>query len=261
MIAAIVQARMGSTRLTGKTLADVCGEPMLARLVTRTRRIPGVERVIIATTEKPENGAIVRFAEEWGLPVYVGGEASEQDVLDRVYQAARRFRVSVVVRVSPDCPLIDPAVSGLVLSRFLEARGTLDYVSNTQPPTFPDGLDTEVFSVDALARAWREATQPSDREHVTPYVWKRRDTFRLANVAREPDLSALRWTVDTALDLEFVCAVYRRLGVRAETAGLEEVLDLLHRHPEIEAINRGTARNEGYAKSLRADRVATEGRG
>ncbi len=259
MIAAIVQARMGSTRLPDKTLMDIAGKPMLARLVERARRIPRVERVIIATTEKPGNRPILQFAAERGLPAYTGNEKSEEDVLDRVYQTARAYGVSVIVRVSPDCPLMDPSVSGRVLLRFLEAQGTLDYASNTQPPTFPDGLDTEVFSFDALARAWREAKQGSDREHVTPYIWKHRDEFRLDNVTHNPDLSALRWTVDTEADLEFVCAVYERLGTAAETAGMDEILDLLRRHPELEAINRGVARNEGYTKSARADRaVAAE---
>lgn len=259
MIAAIVQARMGSTRLPGKTLADIAGKPMLARLVERARRIPGVERVIVATTAKPANRVILRFAADQGLPTYAGSEKSEEDVLDRVYQAARRFRVSVIVRVSPDCPLLDPAISGLVLSRFLEARGKLDYVSNTQPPTFPDGLDTEVFSFKALERAWRAATKPSDREHVTPYIWRHRKLFRRVNVRHEPNLSHLRWTVDEREDLEFVCAVYGHLS-GSETFGMAEVLELLRRHPELEAINRGPARNEGYAKSVRADRVLTERR-
>jgi spore coat polysaccharide biosynthesis protein SpsF (cytidylyltransferase family) len=254
MIAAIVQARMGSTRLPGKTLADIAGRPMLTWLVERAGRIPGVERVIVATTEKPADEAILRFAADHGLPAYAG---SEDDVLDRIYQTARQHGVAVVVRVTPDCPLLDPAVSGAVLARFLEGRGTLDYASNTQPPTFPDGLDTEVFSFAALARAWREATEPSDREHVTPYLWKRPGKFRVANVTHDPDLSALRWTVDTAADLEFVRAVYARLGAGAATTGMADVLELLRRHPELAALNRGIARNEGYTASVRAARALT----
>ena len=249
MIAAIVQARMGSTRLPGKTLADVAGKPMLARLVERARRIPGVERVIVATTEKPADEAILRFAADHGLPAYAG---SEEDVLDRVYRAACRYGVAVIVRVTPDCPLLDPTVSGLVVGRFVEAGGSVDYASNTQPPTFPDGLDTEVFSFAALARAWREATAPSEREHVTAYIWKHPELFRLLNVARDPDLSDRRWTVDEPTDLEFARAVYDRLG---ETFGVDDVLALLRRQPELEAINRGPARNEGYARSVRADHV------
>ena len=136
MIAAIVQARLGSTRLPGKTLADIAGRPMLAWLVERARRIPGVERVIVATTEKPADQAILRFAADHDVPAYAG---NEDDVLDRFYQTARRHGVGVVVRVTPDCPLLDPAVSGAVLARFLEGRGAIDYASNTQPPRFPMG--------------------------------------------------------------------------------------------------------------------------
>lgn len=257
MIAAIVQARMGSTRLPGKTLADVEGRPMLARLVDRVRRIAGLEGVVVVTTERAADQAILRFATEQGLPAYAG---SEDDVLDRFYQAACRHGVSVVVRVTPDCPLLDPTVSAAVLARFLEGRGALDYVSNTQPPTFPDGLDTEVFSFEALARAWREATAPPDREHVTSYMWRQPDKFRLANVTHAPDLSGLRWTVDEPADLEFARAVYRHLGVRAETSGMDDVLDLLRRRPELEQINRGPARNEGYARSVRADRAVADAR-
>jgi len=242
---------MGSTRLPGKTLADLAGQPMLARLVARAQRIARLDRVIIATTVEPADAAIVAFANDLGVPAHTG---SEHDVLDRVYGAARRYGVSVIVRVTPDCPLLDPEVSGRVLFRFLDAAGALDYASNTQPPTFPDGLDTEVLSFAALERAWREARLASEREHVTPYIWKRPGTFRLANVVNDPDLSGLRWTVDTASDLEFVRAVYARLGTGAATAGMDEILALLRRYPELEAINRDIARNEGYARSVHADR-------
>jgi glutamate-1-semialdehyde aminotransferase/spore coat polysaccharide biosynthesis protein SpsF (cytidylyltransferase family) len=255
MIAAIVQARMGSSRLPGKTLMDVAGRPLLGRLVERARRITGVEAVVIATTERPADRAIVDFARAHGLPVHAG---SEDDVLDRVHQAAERFGISVVVRVTPDCPLLDPAVAGLVLERFLDAQGSLDYACNTQPPTFPDGQDTEVFSAVALARAWREARLPSEREHVTPYIWKHPDRFRLLNVSHAEDLSALRWTVDEAADLDFVRAVYARLGGE-RVFGMDEVLALLRREPALLQINRSLTRNEGYARSRRADGAAGTG--
>ena len=147
-----------------------------------------------------------------------------------------------------------------MLACFLEGRGAIDYASNTQPPTFPDGLDTEVFSSAALERAWREARLTSEREHVTPYIWKQPDTFRVANVTHEPNLSALRWTVDTAADLEFVRAVYGRLAASAETAGMDDVLGLLRRHPELAALNRGIARNEGYATSVRVEGALSDAR-
>ena len=249
MIAAPVQARLGSTRLPGKALMDVAGRPLLSHLVERARRIPGLEAVVIATTERPGDRPLVAFAEAHGLPVYTG---SEDDVLDRFHRAAERFGVSIVVRVTPDCPLLDPAVAGLVLRRFLDAGGELDYASNTQPPTFPDGQDTEVFSAAALARAWREARLPSEREHVTPYIWKHPDRFRLANVRHAEDLSAMRWTVDEAADLEFVRRVFARLGAD-RPFGMGEVLDLLPRQPALLDINRSFTRNEGYARSVRAD--------
>ncbi|HEU5195173.1 MAG TPA: aminotransferase class III-fold pyridoxal phosphate-dependent enzyme [Methylomirabilota bacterium] len=252
MIAAIVQARMGSSRLPGKTLIDVAGRPLLGHLVDRARRIPGLDAVVIATTDRPADRAILQFAAAEGLPVYAG---SEDDVLDRIHQAAQRFGVSVVVRVTPDCPLLDPAVAGLVLKRFLDAGGGLDYASNTQPPTFPDGQDTEVFSAAALARAWREAKLPSEREHVTPYIWKHPDRFRLANVRHAEDLSALRWTVDEAADLAFVRAVYARLGA-GRLFGMDEVLALLAREPALGEVNGARPRNEGYAQSLHADGTA-----
>ena len=252
MIAAIVQARMGSSRLPGKTLMDLAGRPLLGHLIERARRIPGLEAVVIATTERPADRAIIDFANAHGVPVYAG---SEDDVLDRFHQAAQRFGVSVVVRVTPDCPLLDPAVAGLVLKRFLDAGGGLDYASNTQPPTFPDGQDTEVFSAAALARAWREARLPSEREHVTPYIWKHPERFRLANVRHTEDLSALRWTVDEAADLAFARAVYARLGA-GRLFGMDEVLALLAREPALREMNGSLTRNQGYAKSLRADGAA-----
>ena len=253
MIAAIVQARMGSTRLPGKTLAHVAGKPMLARLVERARRIPGVERVIIATSEKPADQAILQFATDHGLPAYAG---SEEDVLDRFCRAARRFGVSVVVRVTPDCPLLDPAVSGLVVDRFVEARGTVDYASNVNPPTYPDGLDTEVFSRAALERAWREVVRPPDREHVTTYIRDHPDRFRVANVANGEDLSAHRWVVDTEADLAFVRQVYAALDpAGTRIFGMAEVLELLSQRPELRSLNAGIRRNEGLERSRARDLV------
>ena len=258
MIAAIVQARMGSTRLPGKTLADIGGQPMLGHFIWRAGHIPGIQQVIIATTEKPADRAILRFAGERGVPIHVG---SEEDVLDRVYQTAKRFGVSTIVRVTPDCPLLDPSVSGRVLARFLEADGALDYVSNTHPPTFPDGLDTEVFAFAALERAWREATLPSEREHVTPFIWKQPDKFRLANVCHDADLSRMRWTVDEPRDLEFVRAIYARLGGAGRLFTMEDVLRILRDDPALETINTGVGRNEGYATSVGADREFNTRRG
>ncbi len=248
-VVAIIQARMGSTRLPGKVLADLAGRPLLERVVERARAIPGVARVVVATTVEEPDQAVMRLARALDVDAFAG---SSEDVLDRYYGAACKVGASTIVRITADCPLLDPQVSGQVLARF--RRGDVDYVSNTQPPTYPDGLDTEVLSFAALEQAWRQAELPSEREHVTPYIWKHPDRFRVANVASNEELSALRWTVDEPQDLEFTRAVYRYLHHDGRLFGMQEVLELLSRHPEQWAINQGIGRNEGYLKSLQGER-------
>ena len=237
---------MGSTRLPGKVLADLSGKPMLEQVVDRVRRIRGATQVLIATSTDPRDEVLLELADKLGIGSHAG---SESDVLDRYYQSAKKAKADVIVRVTADCPLIDPGVSGRVIDRFL--NGGFDYVSNTNPPTYPDGLDTEVFSFAALERAWLEASLPSEREHVTPYIWKTPSIFRVGNVTSERDLSHLRWTVDHADDLAFVRAVYARMAERnMSTFGMDEVLLLLEEDSRLRAINADRTRNEGYAKSL-----------
>jgi spore coat polysaccharide biosynthesis protein SpsF len=244
----VVQARFGSSRLPGKVLADLAGQPLLARVLARARAIPGADIVVLATTTGRGDDAVADLGAALGVDVFRG---SEDDVLDRYYQAARRFEGDPVVRVTADCPFLDPAVSGLVLAEF--RRGGADYVSNFEPRRYPDGLDTEVFSFAALERAWREARLPSEREHVTPYIWKHPERFRLRAVAPDEDHSDLRWTVDEPRDLEFARAVYARLGQAGPSFGMAEVLALLAREPELSGINAGFVTNEGYARSLARD--------
>lgn len=250
-VVAIVQARMGSSRLPGKAMSDLRGRPLLARVIERAKRIRGVDRVIVATTADPCDGVLLRLAQDCGVEGFAG---AADDVLDRYYQAAQRWDASVVVRLTGDCPLLDPEVSGRVVGEFLQGR--FDYVSNVHPPTFPDGLDTEVVSFPALERAWREAVLPSEREHVTPFIWKRGDQFRLGNVDHGCDLSAHRWTVDQEEDLAFVRAVYDRLSHAGPVFGMDEVLALVTREPQLAALNRGLTRDEGYRRSLSRDRDA-----
>ena len=248
MIGVIIQARMASTRLPGKTLADIAGKPMLARVVERVQRIQGVDMVGIATTTSPADDPIVGFAFERGLPVVRGSEA---DVLDRFYLAAQEWNTSVIIRITPDCPLLDPQVSGLVLQRFLETEDSLDYVSNVTPRTFPDGLDTEVFSFAALERVWRKARLPSEREHVTKYLVNNPRGFRMANLACDADYSQHRWTVDEAQDLEFVRAVLS--GIGEDVHDFRAVLEYVEAHPEVKKLNQDTVPDAGYYRSLAAD--------
>ena len=231
-VGAIVQARMGSTRLPGKALLDIEGRSMLARVLDRTRAARLVDRVVVATTDNPRDDAVAAHAGTLGVDVFRG---DEDDVLDRYYQAARHYQFDVVVRITSDCPLLDPAVIDDVIRPVLEPTSRIDYSANGLRRTFPRGLDAEAAPVATLERAWREATSAHERAHVFPYVYDHPDRFRLNSVTAETDWSHLRWTVDTEEDLSFVRAVYRSLGSAAFT--WRDVLALLERSPELLQIN------------------------
>lgn len=250
-IVAIIQARMGSSRLPGKTLANIAGKPLLAHVMERTRACRSVERIVVATTAEPADEAILSLAREWGVTVYAG---SAEDVLDRYYQAAKAAEADVIARITADDPFKDPDVIDEIIQRLL-GEPELDYASNTLKPTYPEGLDVEAFTFEALSRAWKEATLPSDREHVTPYIWRQPDKFRVASVRRSPDLSALRWTIDYEQDLEFAREVYSRL-YKGRVFRTEEILALLESEPHLAKINQGIARNAGYLASLKKERAA-----
>jgi glutamate-1-semialdehyde-2,1-aminomutase len=245
-VIAIIQARMGSTRLPGKVLADVEGRPVLWHVVNRIRGVGSVDHVVVATSTESIDNVIAEFCETNVIDCFRG---SEVDVLDRFYEAARHYCADVVVRVTADCPLIDPKVVDRVVRTHLE--GGYDYTSNTLRYTYPDGLDAEVFSFAALETTWREAHLPAEREHVTPYV-RASGRFRVHNVENEVDLSrsSLRWTIDESSDLEFIRAVFGRLWQKQESFGLPEVLQLLEDEPYLASIQKGSIRNEGFYISL-----------
>jgi spore coat polysaccharide biosynthesis protein SpsF len=229
----IVQARMGSTRLPGKVMMDLAGRSMLERVVRRAGRARTLEGVVVATTVLPEDSVIEGLCREMSWPCFRG---ARDDVLDRYYRAASEWRPEAVVRISADCPFIDPGVVDRVVGEFLDSH--CDYASNTiLPRTFPLGLDTEVLTWDALERAWREDTRADWREHVTPYVYRNPDRFSLHRVAYATDCSAHRWTVDTPKDLEFARSVYDCLG--ADDFEWRDVLAVLEAHPHFAQLNRG----------------------
>ena len=242
-IAAIIQARMGSTRLPGKSLADLAGKPMALRVVERVRRSRLANLTALATTTDAADDPLASAAADWGA-LCVRGHPT--DVLDRYRQAAEVLDADVIARVTGDCPMLDPDVLDQVIERFL--AGDCDYASNVLRYTYPDGLDVEVFSRAALERAWREAEKPSEREHVTPYL-RLHPSFRRASVENAVDLSGrqLRWTVDDPADLTFARAVYRELG---DDFGMNDVLALLERRPELLTMNNASSSNEGYYRSL-----------
>jgi spore coat polysaccharide biosynthesis protein SpsF len=233
-ITAIIQARLGSTRLPKKTLLDLAGQPMLVRVVSRVRRARTVGEVVVATTTRPEDAAIADLCASRGWSCFCG---STNDVLDRYYQAARKRGSDVVVRITSDCPLIEPTIVDRVVTAFLDHPGGVDYAANDYPLlTFPRGLDTEVFSFAALERAWQDDTNPAWREHVTPFLYRRPDLFKACSIVNDTNLSHLRWTVDTLEDLDFARRIYEHFG--NDEFSWSEVLALLNRQPELTEINR-----------------------
>lgn len=240
---AIVQARMGSTRFPDKVMKPILGTPLIELLLGRLRGAQQLDEVLVATSQDPLNDPLVGHVQQLGISVYRG---SESDVLDRYYQAARQAGADIVVRITGDCPLVDPALVDAAVAAF-KAAGDVDYASNTDPPTYPDGLDIEVFSFQALGTAWREARRPVEREHVTPYI-REHAQFRVLRLRNAVDLSAERWTVDEPPDLEVVEAVCRQFHPRRDF-GWNEVAQLRHRSPEIFAANRHLIRNEGTSMS------------
>ena len=251
---AIIQASMGSQRLPGKTMADVCGKPMLARVVERAQRARLVDEIIVATTDGLIDAPIADWCVANNVPCYCCGvylRPGKGDLLATYYEAALWRQADVIVRITADCPLVDAAIIDAVVGA-RDATGVA-YCSNVYPPTYPDGLDVEAVAFSTLEKAHHDAVLPSDREHVTPFIRRHCIDWPpgVVNIQCYPALFALRWTVDEAADLEFVRAVYAELG--EVPFGMAEVLELLARRPELRQINAGIQRNEGYAKSVQGD--------
>lgn len=254
-IVIIVQARMGSSRLPGKMMKMIAGKPVIAHVIERARLSRRANDLWLATTDAPADDVLAAWAKDNGVNCYRG---SENDVLDRYYKAATSAKAEVIVRVTGDCPLADYQVIDRVIDAFVNAHGAYDYVSNTNPPTFPDGLDVEVVSFTALEKAWEEARLQSEREHVTPYIWKHPEMFRLFNVTcqlsgGEADFSRHRWTLDTPEDFAFLTRVIETCNEAGHFCGLSAILSIVQAHPEWQGINAGFERNEGYKKSVKED--------
>jgi len=237
-VVALVQARMGSTRLPNKVMKPIGGIPMIELLLSRLSRAREVDQIVVATSVDERNQPMAEHVRKLGFACERG---SENDVLDRFVQAARAHHADVVVRITGDCPLVDPALVDEAVRRF-KAAG-VDYLSNANPPTYPDGLDIEICTFKALERAGQETSKPFDREHVMPYL-REPGRFKTASMEHSKDLSALRWTVDEPADLAVVEEVFRHFQPRTDfTWG--EVLDLQDQQPGIFDINRHLVRNEG----------------
>ncbi len=241
---AIIQARMGSTRLPGKVMKTLCGRTVLAHVIRRVRACPLVDEVVVATTRSPADDAIAREATGCGAGVFRG---SEDDVLSRYYLAALERQAATVVRITSDCPLFDPKLLEEMLRRFLSRRQNVpapDYLSNSLVRTYPRGLDAEILTFQALEKAWREGTEPYQREHVTPYIYQHPELFVLENYGNAEDLSFHRWTLDTDDDFRLIAKIYAALGREDRLFSTDQVLDLLRGHPAWLEINAHVRQKE-----------------
>lgn len=232
-VGVIIQARMGATRLPGKPLLKVKDETLLEHLVSRLKRIRYPLDLIIATTQNERDHVILDLAKKLHIPTYAG---SEEDVLDRYIKTARHYDLDVIIRVTADCPLLDPALIDEALIRFLTPYPSIDYFSNTLTRTFPRGMDFEIFKRRTLEDAYLHAVRSEEREHVTPYIYRHPNQYRLEQFLNPTDESAHRWTVDTPEDFELI----RRLieSFPTDTYTLHDLLAQIAKHPDWQLLNR-----------------------
>ncbi len=249
-VLAIIQARVSSTRLPGKVLRTILGKPMLQLQIERINAARKIDQLVVATSDQPSDQPLVELCRQLKVDCFRG---NLENVLDRFYQCARRYRPEVVVRLTGDCPLIDPTVIDQVIQHLF--ANDYEYVSNTVEPTYPDGLDVEAFHFKVLETAWREATLSSERDHVTPFIWKQPDRFRIANVKNDTDLSHMRWTVDKLEDFQLVESIYKGLYPETPLFTTEDILQFFRENPDLLRLNEHSERNEGYQKSLKEDKA------
>jgi len=235
-LVAIVQSRMGSTRLPGKVMKEICEKPMLLLMLERVSQAKLIDDIVVATTTNPDDDVIFELAKKNGYNVFRG---SELDCLDRHYRAAIEYNAKYIAKITSDCPLIDPQIVDTVLKYFLENVDKYDYVSNAHPPTWPDGLDFEVFHFKTLEKAINEATDPIHREHTTTYIWSNPKKFRIGNVINLDGgnlFRSHRWTVDFPEDFEFVKKIYENL-YNNKIFLTEEIISFLEKRKDISEIN------------------------
>lgn len=245
-VVAIIQARMGSTRLPGKVLKEISGKPLLWHLINRLRKSKSLQDIVIATTTNESDKKIIEFCKKNAVNYFAG---SENDVLDRYYQAGKKFEAYSIARITADCPVIDPQIVDEVINEYTKVGYDVCGLSGE----FPDGLDVEVFSFKALEDTWKNAKLLSEREHVTPYMWNHPEKFRLGKYVKFENLGHYRWTVDEERDLRFIREIFSRLYKPDEIFLTYDILRLMEREPELLKINTGIIRNEGYLKSLKQD--------
>lgn len=251
MIGCIIQARMGSNRLPQKVLLNLDNQnSTLSYVINQLKNSKRIEQIVIATTNLKEDDEIENFVKKLGIECFRG---SEKDVLDRFYNCAKELGFGIIVRITSDCPLIDPEIVDSVIENF--EPSTMDYISNTLKNTFPKGLDVEVFTFQVLERAWKEAKLPSEREHVTHFI-RNNSTFKIINFENKENLSKFRWTLDRKEDLEFIREILKRIHKRPIL--MKDVIAILEKEPHLSKINQNIDPDEGINKSKQEDGKFTD---
>lgn len=248
-ILAIIQARTGSTRFPGKVLLPLEDKTVLEHVVLRVKKSKKINKVLVATTTKRKDKKIADLCKKKGFNLFRG---SSDDVLDRYFQASKLYKAKYIVRVTADCPMIDPQIIDKVIQEYFETRS--DYIG-IEENSVPDGEDVEVFAFEALKFAWENARLASEREHVTPFIKKHPEKFKITLWKSDQILGDKRWTLDEPEDYKFLKIIFKKLYPKNPFFGVEEIIDFLKKNPEIEKINSHIGRNEGLQKSLREDRI------
>jgi len=244
----IVQARTGSRRLPKKVIALIEKKPLIWHVINRLKHVKKYEQIVLCTTKSPKDDVLVELAKKSGINYFRG---SSYDVLDRFYYCLLKFNADPIIRITGDCPLIDPKLIDKLLDVY--NKNKYDYVTNNLPPTFPDGLDIEIFSFKTLEKTYKNAKLKSEREHVTPYIRNHSQKFKIYNLKNRENLSHLRWTVDESKDLKLVRKIYS-LMKPSITFDHGEILKAISKFPSLTQINQNIIRNKGYLKSLKNDK-------
>jgi len=243
----IIQARTGSSRLPRKVLSKIQSKPMIWHVINRVKKIKNVEQIILATSTNVSDKPLVKIAEKEKIFAFTG---NTNDVLDRYYQASLKYNANPIIRITGDCPLIDPRLITKMLDFFQNKK--YDLVANNLNPTYPDGLDASIFSFSALEQAWKKANLQSEREHVVPYITKNKNLFKIFSYENSKNFSNYRWTVDEKNDLSFVRKIYYLMKPKTIFYS-NDILKLIKQNPKLLTINSSINRDEGYAKSLKND--------
>ncbi len=245
----IIEARTGSSRLPNKVVAEIEGKPMIFYVIDRIKQIKSVEQIILATTQEENDKILTEIAKQNSIGSFVGDSI---DVLDRGYQCALQNNADPIIRITGDCPLIDPDIVEEMLEFYL--KNNYDYVSNRINPKYPDGLDVEIYSFNTLQMAAQNAKWSSERELVTTYITKNPKNFKIFSYENQEDLSEYRWTVDEQKDLEFIRKIYSIMKPKTNFS-MKEIVEILSKNSELLKINAGIMRNEGHLKLYDNDKV------